>query len=342
MRRTAYRAAGAAALGLVAGAADPPGPAKTTWTTPGAKPAAAATVARSAPPVQAPPAAAGAIAATVNGETIRLEEVDAQIKRRPPVGGPLTAAQARELRLAVTHDLTDDLLVKQYMRKHGPKVDPAEVENHLRALADAQRKQGKTLADYLRETGQTEAQVREAWTALLQFARLVEKEATPDRLRKYYEAYKEHFDRVEVRVSHIVVRVGPKAPVGERQAAREKLAKLKAEIAAGAVTFADAAKKHSFCPSAPAGGDLGYITRRDGVADEGFARAAFALKVGEVSDPVDTDFGVHLIRATDRKPGTPSTFEKAVELVKDCYADDVRRALIEKLRKEATIQVTVP
>lgn len=321
MRRTASLAAGAVLLALTAG------------------PAAAQ--APKADPPKTPPADP-TVAATVNGEPIRLDEVDAQIKRRPPVAGPLTAAQVRELRLAVVHDLIDDRLVKQYMRKHGPKIDPAEVENHLRALADAQRRQGKTVADFFRETGQTEAQARETWTALLQFRHLVEKEATPDRLRKYYEAYKDHFDRVEVRVSHVVIRVGPTAPAGERVAAREKLAKVRAEVSSGAVTFADAAKKYSFCPSAPNGGDLGYITRRDGVADEAFARAAFALKVGEVSQPVDTEFGVHLILATDRKPGTPSAFEKCLDAVKDCYADDVRQALTEKLRKEATVRVTVP
>ena len=291
---------------------------------------------------QKKPAGDVTIAATVNGEAIRLDEVDAQIKRRPPVTGPLTTAQARELRLAVVQDLIDDVLVKQYMRKHGPKVEPAEIESHLRALADVQRKQGKTLADYLRETGQTEAQVRETWTALLQFARLVEKEATPDRLRKYYEAYKDHFDRVELRVSHIVVRVGPTAAPGSGSPPASKLRKLRADIVAGTVTFADAARKHSFCPSATTGGDLGFITRKDAVAEEAFARAAFALKVGEVSEPVDTDFGVHL------DPGDRTQAGDAVHVRE---GDRGRQGLLRRRRpagadrqvpQGGTIRVTVP
>lgn len=303
------------------------------------------------PPKPAPPPARGVatprpdpklVVATVNGEVIRLGEVDAQIGRRPLTGGPLTPAQTRELRTAVAQDLVDDLLVKQYLRKYGPRIAPGEIDQHVRALADALRTQGKTPADYYRELGQTEAQVRESWTALLQFARLVEKEATPDRLRAFYAAYKDHFDRVEVRVSHLVIRVGPAAPVGERAAARETLLKVRAEILAGRVTFADAARRYSYCPSAAQGGDLGYITRRDGVMDDAFARAAFALKVGEVSEPVETELGVHLIVATDRKPGTPSTFEQAAGQVKDCYADDVRQALITKLRREGAVQITVP
>jgi parvulin-like peptidyl-prolyl isomerase len=329
MRRIALPAAGAVALSLAAGPApaDPP------------KFPAEPTKQQGADAPRSPQTGA---AATVNGEVIRLDEVDAQIKRRPPLAAPLTAGQSHDLRAAVAQDLIDDLLVKQYMRKHGPKVEPGEIDKYMQALTDSLRARGKTLADYYRELGQTEAQVRETWTALVQFAKLVDREATPDRLRKYYEAFKDHFDRVEVRVSHVVVRVGPAAPPADRAAAKAKLTKLRADILAGAVTFADAARKHSFDPSAAQGGDIGYIPRRDGVADEAFARAAFELKVGDVSEPVETEFGVHLISVTDRKPGTPSTFEKAVEQVKDCYADDVRQALIAKLRKEGNVQVTVP
>jgi len=327
MRRTAFRAAGAVALSLLTSAAF----AQST------KPAAGRPRGADAPrPDKA------AVVATVNGEAVRLGDVDAQIARRPPLGGPLTPAELRELRSAVAQDLVDDLLFKHYVRKNGPKIPADEIDRQLRALAEGLRRQGKTPADYYKELGQTEAQVRETWTTLLQFARLVEKEATPDRLRKYYDAYKDYFDRVEVRVSHVMLRTGPTATPGERAAAREKLLALRADILAGRTTFAAAARAHSVCPSAAQGGDLGFTTRRDGIADEAVTRAAFALKVGEVSEPVESEFGVHLVTATDRKPGTPSTFEAALDLVRDCYAEDVRQALIVKLRKEANVKITVP
>ena len=111
---------------------------------------------------------------------------------------------------------------------------------------------------------------------------------------------------------------------------------------AGKLAFADAARKHSMCPSAPKGGDLGFIGLRDPAVDEAFARAAFALKAGEVSEPTDGEFGVHLVQATERKPGTPAAFEKVADLVRDCYAEDVRQGLVGLLRKQAPIQVTVP
>jgi peptidyl-prolyl cis-trans isomerase C len=300
------------------------------------------------PPAAAPPPAAtpqaaapNPNAATVNGEVVRLAEVDAVIRAKFPVG-PLTAAQLRQLRTEVANDLVDDLLVKQFLRRHGPKVEPAEVEKHLKALAASLAKQNKTLADYYRETDQTEAQVRESWTAMLQLSRYVREHVKDDQLRQYYAANKDFFDRVEVRVSHILVRTGPAAAATERAAAREKLQKLRAELLAGTVTFADAARRHSHCPSALQGGDLGYILRKGMLTEEAFCRAAFALKPTELSEVVETGSGLHLIRVTDRKPGVASAFEGCVEDVREAFTDDFRAELVGKLRKQAQVQLTVP
>jgi peptidyl-prolyl cis-trans isomerase C len=300
------------------------------------------------PPAAGPPPAAtpqAAVmnpnAATVNGEPVRLAEVDAVIRAKFAVG-PLTAAQLRQLRTEVANDLVDDLLVKQFLRKHGPKVEPGEVEQHLKALAASLAKQNKTLADYYRETDQTEAQVRESWTALLQLTRYVKGHVTDDQLKQYYVANKDFFDRVEVRVSHVLIRTGPAAAATEKAAAREKLLKLRAEIAAGTVSFADAARKHSQCPTALQGGDLGYILRKGMLTEEAFCQAAFALKPNELSGVVETGSGLHLIRVTDRKPGVVSTFEGCVEEVREAFTDDFRAELVARLRKQAVIQLTVP
>jgi len=279
-------------------------------------------------------------AATVNGEVIRLGEVDAYIKSKLAVG-PLTAAQVRQLRTDVVADLVDDLLLRQFLRKNGPKVEPAEVDRHLKALAESLAKQGKTLADFYRETRQTEAQARETWTTLLQLSGYVRERVTAEQLRQYHAANRDAFDRVEVRVSHVMIRAAANGPPVERAAAKEKLQALRAEIAAGRIDFADAAKRYSQCPSAPQGGDLGFILRK-GMLDEPFAKAAFALKPGELSQVVETDSGVHLIRVTARKPGTPSAFEACIEDVREAFTDDFRAELITRLRKQAQIHVTVP
>jgi parvulin-like peptidyl-prolyl isomerase len=302
---------------------------------------ALAALALSAAALAQPPKPESNVAATVNGEKITLDDVDAVLKQTLPVTA-LTAAQRRQMRLEVLTDMVDDVLLRQFLRKYGPKVDPAEIDAQLKAFGEKLQKDGKSLAEWLKQTGQTEAQVREAWTTAMQLTGYVKSVATEEQLKAYLTANRDHFDRVEVKVRHILLRVGKNTPPAERAAAKEKLEALRAEIAGGKLDFAAAAKKHSHCPSAATGGDLGYILRKGGLIDEPVAKAAFALKAGDLSGVVETEFGLHLLQVTDRKPGTPATYDKAATDVLDTYADDFRTELVAKLRKQGQVQITVP
>jgi peptidyl-prolyl cis-trans isomerase C len=287
------------------------------------------------------PTAATPIAATVNGEPITVAEVDAALDAVLQAG-PLSAHQRRQLRSAILNDLIDDLLLKQFLAKHGPKVDPAEIDAQMAALKSRLLRENRTLDQFLKDTGQTEAQLREHWMLQNQLAGYVKQHATDEQLKAYHAANRDHFDKVEVRVSHIVIRVSRTAPPTERATARDKLQAVRADLLAGKIDFATAARKLSQCPSASRGGDLGYIRRRSLPEDEPLARAAFALKVGGLSEIVETDYGVHLLIVTDRKPGTPTTVEQCIVEVLEDFTDDYRLQLVARLRKEAKIIVTLP
>jgi peptidyl-prolyl cis-trans isomerase C len=127
------------------------------------------------------------------------------------------------------------------------------------------------------------------------------------------------------------------APPDERQKAQEKLRALRADLAAKKVEFAAAAKLHSQCASASNGGDVGYIVRKF-QADEPYARTAFSLPVGGVSDVVETDQGYHLIWVTDRKSGKAVKFEDVAAEVRECFETEMRQILVAELRKTAKIQ----
>ena len=163
--------------------------------------------------------------------------------------------------------------------------------------------------------------------------------ASDEKLKAYHAANRDHFDRVEVRVSHILIRVGKDASAVERAVAKEKLQRIRGELASGYLTFAAAAKKYSQCPSALKNGDLGFIRRRGLPEDEPLARAAFALKVGELSDVIETERGLHLLKLTERKPGTPTVLEKCVVEVLEAFAEDTRTELVRKLRNEIAVQI---
>lgn len=90
----------------------------------------------------------------------------------------------------------------------------------------------------------------------------------------------------QVKASHILL------------SSRNEAVKLYNRIQAGA-KFEDLARKHSQCPSGRKGGDLGYFGR--GQMVKPFEDAAFSLNKGELSQPVQTQFGYHIIRVTDRR-----------------------------------------
>jgi len=97
----------------------------------------------------------------------------------------------------------------------------------------------------------------------------------------------QNFYASQVKASHILV--GRKS---EAEALRQR-------IIDGEITFEDAAKQYSLCPSRDEGGDLGFFPR--GVMAGPFEKVAFSLPIGEISQPVETRFGWHLIKVTDKK-----------------------------------------
>ncbi|NIP86218.1 MAG: hypothetical protein GTO03_11885, partial [Planctomycetales bacterium] len=88
----------------------------------------------------------------------------------------------------------------------------------------------------------------------------------------------------------------------------ERAQQIRREILDGKITFADAVARYSTGPSRREGGQLGFIGRQ-GPMDEPFSAAAFALGKKEISPPLVTRFGVHLIQCLEIKPGTKTWTE---------------------------------
>ncbi len=125
-------------------------------------------------------------------------------------------------------------------------------------------------------------------------------EISDDELQGYYETRADDLAREERRAAHILIEDGEDAD--------QTMATLQQKLADGA-SFADLAKEYSIdTVSAEEGGDLGYAGR--GVYNEAFEEALFALEEGEVSEPVETSFGVHLIKLEDvRRSDVPALSE---------------------------------
>lgn len=130
-----------------------------------------------------------------------------------------------------------------------------------------------------------------------------------DDLRKYYAENAARYTSVEERrASHILVKADKDAPKAEREKARAKAETLLAEVRKNPAAFAEIARKNSDDEgSAAKGGDLDFFAR--GAMVKPFEEAAFALKPGETSGLVESDFGYHIIQVTGARGGDKKTFE---------------------------------
>ena len=169
------------------------------------------------------------------------------------------------------------------------------------------------------------AQARAAVLREFLIQRTIEEGLTDEKLRARYEAKKaqEGFVREEVHARHILVPT-------------EDEAKAVIEQLQGGADFAAVAQEHSTGPSGPGGGDLGFISREQVVPE--FAEAAFALNAGETSqEPVQTQFGWHVIDVLERRSVEPTYDETAPQLRQE-LAREIVMALVEDLRSDAEIE----
>src|SRR5262245_29698456 len=273
-------------------------------------------------------------AAVVNGEAIPMAEVEAVLALRPQELFPIPEAQQKLIRQEVVELLISEKLMKQYLAKNAPAIDVVEVEKQMAALVESLKAQGRTLVDFCKESRQTEVQLRTGVQNMLQYTAFARKAATDDELKKYFAENLDYFQKTTVRLSHIVIRIPVGSPPAEREQARKRLAEIREEIVAGKVSFADAARDHSQCPSAKMGGDIGVVTRK-WMIDEAVAKAAYALKKDEISDVVESEFGVHLVKVTERTEGKKVEFAAMADEVRDNFIEETRQKLLLELRRTA-------
>ena len=129
-------------------------------------------------------------------------------------------------------------------------------------------------------------------------------------LKTYYDQNQARLNGAqERRASHILINAAKDAPAADREKAKARATELLAAVRAAPDSFAEVAKKNSQdTGSAPAGGDLDFFGR--GAMVKPFEDAAFALKKGDISDVVESDFGYHIIRLTDIKEPKQKSFDE--------------------------------
>lgn len=199
----------------------------------------------------------------------------------------------------ILEQLVDQYLLAEAAREAGIDERPAVAKNLLNQIR-------AILADaYLR--AETERRVTEETIEAL-----------------YEERYAEAEPVEEVRAAHILVET------------EEEAEEIKAKLEAGA-EFAELAKEHGTDGTAQRGGDLGWFTHGEMVPQ--FADAVFAMQPGTVSEPVETDFGWHLIKLEERRMRPAPPLDEVAGELREEAVREAQMALVEKLRAEAKIEM---
>lgn len=262
--------------------------------------------------------------AIVNGVFISksdfLREVMRIYNQIASQGGIVNASQLDKFKKTALETLINLELLYQESQKKGIKVD----ENEVTQAYNAMKKQFPDESKFKKEMKNlelTEESLKERIRKKIAIRNLIDQELMQNikipesEMKKFYDQHTDVFKTPEqVRVSHILIMVDPSKGEEGKKKAREKIEKIK-EMVKNGEEFGALAKKYSEGPSKDKGGDLGYIRR--GQVVKPFEDAAFSLKKGQVSDIVETRFGYHLIKVTDRKPPSKIPFKEIKGKIKN-------------------------
>ena len=292
---------------------------------------------KAAAPLQTParPPGLDQVVATVNGEKVTKGDLINLLSRYqlPP-----------DSEEQIYHDAVESIintrLIGQYLTRLKINVSEARIDAEVATLEKQLKSEGGDLASTLLENNTSIADVRKEIANRIRWVDFVKSKATDAELKKFVAARKDLLSGTQVKTSHILLKVAPDAKPAEKEKARAKLLQIKRDVEQNKITFAEAANKNSEdqANTGGAGGDIGYFGLNTGIVKE-FANAAFALKPGAISDPVETVYGFHLIQVTDRKEGPPIDLEAKKPFITQMFAAELQKQILEDETKKAKIEI---
>ena len=283
------------------------------------------------------PAPDDSIIARVDGEPITQRELARELRPATRLLAPDAELPAEVKQQALAQLINRRLIVK-YLSRQQLAASEQEVDLEIGRLQTRLKAQEKELAGYLQQVGMTEDELRREIRWRLSWRRYLDSRLTDENLQKYFDKHHRQFDGTELRVAHLLLKANPDDPQAT-EAAHAKAAAIRADFDTGKVTFADACREHSQAPTANNGGDIGFIRRQEPMP-EAFSAAAFALEKNQVSEPVPTKFGIHLIQVLEEKPGQ-KTWQDCRRELRSAVTQYLFGWIAERERETATIETNL-
>jgi peptidyl-prolyl cis-trans isomerase C len=315
-------------------------------------PAAPATPAPGAPATPEPPKPVPAelpdVVARVNGEDVKKADFEMLVRNMELSQGQIPQERRDEILRGALDRLITYTVLQQEARSRNITVPDADVDQRLATMRsqfqnDEDFKKALAARSMTVERLRSDARVDMVITRMLDAEVASAPAVTDEDCRAFYDKNPDKFKKDEaVRASHILLLVDEKADEATRKKARAQIDAILKRARAGE-DFAALAKEHSQDGSAAQGGDLDFFGRGRMVPP--FEQAAFALKPGEISDVVTTQFGYHIIKATDRRAAATVPLEEVLPQVKQYLAGQKKQeradAFIAGLKQKSRIEVLI-
>jgi peptidyl-prolyl cis-trans isomerase SurA len=292
------------------------------------------------------------IAAIVNNEVVTLSELEKraapELARADQDSQPGDRAQKRAAVMKRTLDqLIDEKLVDNELRELKVTVTDKDVDAAVDEVKKSYNLNDQQLGDAVAKEGYTLAEYRETMRKQIGRYKLINekvrksvKVSEADVQSEYDRMTRAEGEDYEVHVRHILIAVPRTASNADVEKARSKAAAVAVEARQPDSDFAALAKRRSEGSSSSDGGDLGFFKRGTMVPE--FERVAFALKTGEVSEPVRTQFGWHVLKLEEiRKLGVKPLEEARPEIeerLKRAQAERLTYQYMESLRQNAVVE----
>jgi peptidyl-prolyl cis-trans isomerase SurA len=295
------------------------------------------------------------VAAVVNGEVVTMLELEdrAAGDLRRAAAEPAVErerARVRALKLALDGAISERLLDGQAAAL-GVEVTDQEIDA---VVEDVKRRNGlddarldeALAAQGIADRAAYRKSVRsdlETWKVLQLKVRSRVK-VTDEDVKNYWQTHPQEFQSgEEIRVRHIFLSLAHDAPAADVERTRARAEKVRARLRAGE-DFAKVAREVSQGPSAAEGGELGWLKR--GTVQPEVEKVAFALRPGEVSEPVRTRAGYQILRVEERRGGGARPLEEVKDEIRDRLMNEqietYRNQFVTELRKDALVEVKLP
>ncbi|MEW4565382.1 peptidylprolyl isomerase [Bremerella sp. JC770] len=263
------------------------------------------------------PATGAMVVASVNDVPIYDVEIERYLQRLN-VFDDLPETSLQVYRSTVMSQLVRRQVILSYLQTTEYRASEQEISLAVSEVKQALAARGQSLDDFLASGQVDQAMLRRNLAWKIVWTRYLESYLTDANLQRYYERNYERFDGTCRRVSQVYFgEPGNKDKFDWDVAFREAVF-LRDRIQQGQITFEEAVAKHSQAPSADDGGDMGWI-RHHGPLDPRIHEAAFARPVGEIVGPIQTKFGIHLMKIHEEKRGE-TEWEDMVDEIRSAAA----------------------